>query len=278
MTTSTTPASGPSGPGVSLVGRERALHPSLVHDTLVVARRNLLRLTRQPQLLVFVVIQPVMFVLLFRYVFGGAIRTAPGLNYVDFLIPGIIVQSVGFGAASTGVGLAEDLNNGIIDRFRSLPMSRLAVLAGRTLSDVVRVLFTVLLMATIGFAVGWRPKGNVVELVAALGIIIVYGFALTWVYAYVGLRLRNAEATQSASFVILFPLNFASSVFVPVATMPGWLQSFARVNPITLTADSVRALTFGTAVGHSWWGALLWIAAIVLFFAGLSVRAYQRIG
>ena len=245
----------PQTQGVSLVGRERALHPSLVHDTLVVARRNLLRLTRQPQLLVFVVIQPVMFVLLFRYVFGAAIRTASGLNYVDFLIPGIMVQSVGFGAASTGIGLAEDLNNGIIDRFRSLPMSRLAVLAGRTSADVVRVLFTVLLMATIGFAVGWRPKGNVRAAGIALG---------TTRLRFVDLGIRSCRPATTErrgdtvmSFVILFPLNSRS---------PSSLRARAHYacgcsrSPGSIRSPYGRHCAgthVGTPVGHSWWGALV---------------------
>jgi ABC-2 type transport system permease protein/oleandomycin transport system permease protein len=256
-----------------------------VSDALAIARRNLLKYIRIPTLLIFSTVQPIMFVILFRYVFGGAIRLPPGLHYVDFLMPGIFIQVVVFGSTQTGVGLAEDLQGGMIERFRSLPMARSAVLAGRTLSDSVRNIFVVILMTLVGFAVGYRFHGGIWEFLAALLLAVLFGFAFSWIMAWIGLTAGNVEAAQAASFVWVFPFVFASTAFVPVATMPGWLQAWARVNPVSIVVDGIRSLTLNSHVAMVVQGgtrsthvleSLLWIAGILLVFIPLSVRRYRR--
>jgi ABC-2 type transport system permease protein/oleandomycin transport system permease protein len=217
-----------------------------VSDALAITWRNLLKYVRVPTLLVFSTIQPVMFVLLFRYVFAGSINLrTPGLNYVDFLMPGIFVQTVVFGSTQTGVGLAEDLAGGMIERFRSLPMARSAVLAGRTLSDTVRNVFVVLLMTGVGMLVGFRFHGAPLGAVGALVLAVMFGFAFSWISALIGLSAGNVEAAQAGSFVWIFPLTFASSAFVPVKSLPGWLQAWAKVNPVSITVDALRSLSLG---------------------------------
>ncbi len=245
-------------------------------DAVVIARRNLTRIARTPQLLVFATIQPVMFVLLFRYVFGGAIHV-PGISYVDFLIPGVIVQTVVFGATSTAVGLSQDMSNGIIDRFRSLPMSRSAVLAGRTIADLVRNVFVVLLMIVVGMAVGFRFHNGVGPAVAAVFVALLLGYALSWVFALIGLTVADPETAQLAGFLPIFPLVFASSVFVSIQSMPGWLQAFAKNQPISRAADTVRALTQGGPVAANLIWTLLWSTAILAVFAPLAVRRYRKV-
>jgi ABC transporter DrrB family efflux protein len=247
----------------------------IVSDALAMTWRNLLRYVRVPQLLVFSTVQPVMFVLLFTYVFGGAIQL-PGEDYVNFLIPGVLVQAVVFGSTQTGIGLADDLSRGMVDRFRSLPMARSAVLAGRTLSDAVRNAFVVVLMTGVGFLVGFRPSGAPLALLGALLLAVLFGFAFSWISATIGLLVRNVEAAQAGGFIWVFPIVFASSVFVPVETMPGWLQAFAEVNPITVTADALRALSLGTPAGRSVLLTLAWAAAILAVFVPLAVARYRR--
>ncbi|MEK7542621.1 MAG: ABC transporter permease [Patescibacteria group bacterium] len=247
----------------------------VLSDIWVLTRRNLLRYIRIPQLLVFSTIQPVMFLLLFTYVFGGAIQTPTG-SYIDFLIPGILVQTVMFGSIQTGLGLAEDLNKGLIDRFRSLPMARAAVLAGRTLSDTIRNCFVMLLMVVVGFFLGFRFHEGVGKAFFALALTILFGFAFSWVSATIGLIVRNPETAQVAGFVWVFPLVFASSAFVPVETMPSLLEAFAKINPLTLTINSVRAFMLGGEIASSLWQSLAWICAILLLFIPLSVRLYKR--
>jgi ABC transporter DrrB family efflux protein len=257
-----------------------------VSDALAITRRNLLRYVRLPTLLMFSTIQPVMFVLLFRYVFGGAISLpVRGISYVDFLMPGIFVQTVVFGSTQTGVGLAEDLAGGMIERFRSLPMARSAVLAGRTLSDTVRNLFVVLLMTGVGMLVGFRFHGGVAAAVAALLLAVAFGFAFSWISALIGLAAGNVEAAQAGSFVWIFPLTFASSAFVPVQSMPGWLQGWAKVNPVSVVTEALRALSLGGRTasrlqgGSTFthvWEAVAWIVGIVVVFAPLAVRRYRR--
>lgn len=244
-------------------------------DIAQMTKRNLLRYVRLPQLLVFSTIQPVMFVLLFAYVFGGAIRT-PGTNYINYLIPGIIVQSVIFGSVQTGIGLAEDLSKGIIDRFRSLPMSRSAVLAGRTLADTVRNIFVVILMTLVGIIIGFRFQTGFGEIILAFIITILFGLAFSWISATIGLLVKEVETVQVAGFIWIFPLVFASSVFVPVETMPNWLQAFAKVNPITVTVNAVRKLSLGGDVAVSFFQSLLWILAILAIFVPLAIRIYRR--
>ena len=244
-------------------------------DSMVIARRNLIGIARTPQLLVFATIQPIMFVLLFRYVFGGAIDV-PGVSYVDYLIPGIIVQTVVFGATSTAVGLSEDMSKGIIDRFRSLPMSRSAVLGGRTIADLVRNVFVVLLMIAVGTAVGFRFHNGFRPAVAAVFVALLLGYCLSWVFAFIGLTVADPESAQLAGFLPIFPLVFASSVFTSIQSMPGWLQAFAKVQPITRAADTVRALTQGGPVATNLTWTLLWSIAILAVFAPLAVRRYRH--
>jgi ABC-2 type transport system permease protein len=244
-------------------------------DAMVVAQRNLVRIARTPQLLVFATIQPVMFVLLFRYVFGGSIKV-PGISYVDYLIPGIIVQTVVFGATSTAVGLSQDMSKGIIDRFRSLPMARSAVLAGRTIADLVRNVFVVLLMVVVGTAVGFRFHNGFLPAVAAIFIALLLGYSLSWVFALIGLSVSDPESAQLAGFLPIFPLVFASSVFTSIKSMPGWLQAFAKVQPISRAANTVRALTQGGAVATDLLWTIGWSLAILAVFAPLAVRRYRK--
>jgi ABC-2 type transport system permease protein/oleandomycin transport system permease protein len=246
-------------------------------DALLIAQRNLIRYARIPALLVFSTIQPVMFVLLFRYVFGGAITT-PGFKYVDFLIPGIFVQTTVFGSTATGIGLAEDLSKGIIDRFRTLPIARSAVLAGRTLADTVRNLFVVLLMFAVGIAVGFRIHNGILFAIGGVLLTLLFGYAFSWISAAIGLAIADVEATQAATFVWLFPLTFASSAFAPASSMPGWLQAWVKVNPVTATVDSLRALfNKGLPLARPLLHSLAWIAGILIVFGALAVRKYRKI-
>jgi ABC transporter DrrB family efflux protein len=239
-----------------------------------ITRRNLLHILRTPQLMFFASVQPVMFVLLFRYVFGGAIHT-PGTSYANFLLPGIFVQTALFGGASTAVGLASDLNGGIVDRFRSLPMARSAVLAGRTFADLCRNVFVVILMVIVGVLVGFRFRGSVVGDAAGLCLVLLFGYAFSWLFALIGLTVKDPETAQVAGLLPLFPLIFASSAFVPVASMPGWLQAFAKVQPVSVTVNAVRALVSGEPAGHWLWQSLLWTAAILATFVFLAVGKYR---
>jgi ABC transporter DrrB family efflux protein len=250
-----------------------------IRDCLVVTGRNMRHFMRQPQLLLFSTVQPIMFVLLFSYVFGGAIGGSlpPGVNYKDFLLPGIFIQSTSFRATQTAVGLADDLQRGVVDRFRSMPMARSAVLAGRTLADLVRTLFVIVLMIVVGYAIGFRFHEGLASAVASVLVVALFGLALSWIFAYIGLVAKGPEAAQSAGFIAIFPLVFASSIFVPVHTMPSWLQSFAEVSPVTLTADASRALAIGGKVGTPLWQMAVWSLAILLVFVPLCVRKYRRL-
>ena len=267
------PASQPEG--LTTIEPIRLPRSAIFVDAVVIARRNLIGIARTPQLLVFATIQPILFVLLFRYVFGGAIDV-PGVSYVDYLIPGIIVQTVVFGATSTAVGLSEDMAKGIIDRFRSLPMSRAAVLGGRTIADLVRNAFVVLLMIAVGTAVGFRFHNGFLPAVAAVFVALLLGYCLSWVFAFIGLTVADPESAQLAGFLPIFPLVFASSVFTSIQSMPGWLQAFAKVQPITRAADTVRALTQGGPVAANLIWTLLWSVTILAVFAPLAVRRYRH--
>ena len=251
---------------------------SAVTDTAVVTGRNLRHFIRQPDLLVFSTIQPVLFVLLFVYVFGGAIgRSLPhGVTYVDFLLPGIFVQSVTFGASQTAVGLKEDLTRGVVDRFRSMPMARSAVLAGRTAADLVRNILVIGLMIAVGYLVGFRFLGGVAAAFGCIAVVAAFGLVLSWIFAFVALTVRGAETAQTAGFVVIFPLVFASSVFVPVSTFPHWLQAFAKINPVTVTADAARSFAlYGTPASLG--AAAAWIGGLLVVFIPLSVSRYRRI-
>jgi ABC transporter DrrB family efflux protein len=249
--------------------------PIVVSDTLAIAWRGLLTYRRVPQLLVFSTIQPVVFVLLFTYVFGGAINV-PGVDYVDYLMPGIWVQTVVFGAIATAIGLATDVQSGLLERFRSLPMARSAVLTGRTLADLFRNVFVVILMASVGFLVGFTVHTNAAKLLLALLLVLLFGYSMSWVFATVGLVIGNPESAQAASFPVMAPLVFASSAFVPVASMPGWLQPFAEHQPVSVTASAARALTLGTPATSYILQSLAWVAGIVLVFVPIAVRRYRR--
>jgi ABC-2 type transport system permease protein/oleandomycin transport system permease protein len=247
----------------------------LVSDTLVIAERNLVRLPRAPDLLLAFTVQPVMFVLLFVYVFGGAIST-PGYDYVDFLIRGIIVQNIAFGGFVTALGLNEDLHKGLIDRFRSLPMARAAVLGGRTLSDVVTNLLSVFVLLVTGLLIGFSFDADALEIVGGIALLLLFGYAFSWVFALLGLIVSSPEAANSLGFIAVFPLTFISSAFVPVESMPAGLQWFAEINPFTIVVDAMRALWVGAPAGNSVWGAVVWSLAILAIFAPLAVARYRR--
>ncbi|MDQ2760898.1 MAG: ABC transporter permease [Actinomycetota bacterium] len=248
----------------------------LVSDTLVIAERNLVRLPRAPELLLAFTIQPIMFVLLFRYVFGGAIRVPGHISYVDYLIPGIIVQNIAFGGFVTALGLNEDVHKGLIDRFRSLPMARPAVLAGRTFSDVVTNLISVAVLLITGVIIGFSFHTSVLHVIAGIGLLLLFGYAFSWFFALIGLLVSSPESANSVGFIAVFPLTFISSAFVPVQTMPSVLRAFANVNPFTIMVDAMRSLWIGTPAHNSVWGAVVWAFVILAVFAPLAVSRYRR--
>jgi ABC-2 type transport system permease protein len=247
-----------------------------ISDTLVLAGRSLLRIRRQPDLLVGFTVQPILFVLLFVFVFGGAIQT-PGFDYVDFLMPGIIVQSICFGGFVTALGLSDDLKKGLMDRFRSLPMTRSALLTGRTLGDVVTNAFQLVVMFAVGLLVGFNFSGSVGEVIAGIALCLLIGYAFSWVFAFIGLTASSPEAANAYGFTILFPLTFVSSAFVPVASMPSWLQPIAEHNPFTYMVNAARALFLGIPAGNDVWLALSWTIGIIVVFAPLSAWRYRRV-
>jgi ABC-2 type transport system permease protein/oleandomycin transport system permease protein len=244
-------------------------------DTAVLARRSLMRIPRAPDLLLSFTVQPIMFVLLFVYVFGGAIST-PGYDYVDFLIPGIIVQTMSFGGFVTALGLSEDLRKGLVDRFRSLPMSRGAVLAGRTLADIATNTISLAIMIAVGLIAGFSFGAPAYDVAAGIGLMLLFGYAFSWVFAFIGLTSSSPESSQAIGFLVIFPLTFVSSAFVPVDSMPAALQAFAEVNPFTTTVDAMRALFLGAPAGNDIWGAVLWAIGIAAVFATLSIARYKR--
>jgi ABC transporter DrrB family efflux protein len=246
-------------------------------DTLVLARRNLMRIPRQPDLLIAYTIQPVMFTLLFVYVFGGAINSDP-FDYVDFLMPGIIVQSIAFGGFVTALGLSEDVQKGLIDRFRSLPMSRAAVLTGRTASDVVLNCLSLVVLLTVGFAAGFGfIDASAGEIVLGIVLLLLLGYAFSWIFALVGLFASTPETANSIGFTLIFPLTFASSVFVPASTMPDGLQQFAEVNPFTTISDAMRSLWIGTPAHTDVWMSFIWCFVLIAIFAPLAVARYRTV-
>ncbi|MDP9224853.1 MAG: ABC transporter permease [Actinomycetota bacterium] len=250
---------------------------SLVRDSFEITRRNLIAYGRVPQLLVFSTIQPVIFVLMFRYVFGGAINPQGfPYPYVDYLLPGIFVQTVVFGAIATAIGLATDLKSGLMERFQALPMARSAVLTGRTMADLTRNVFVVILMMVVGFIVGWRIHTNVLGLVAGALLVLLFGYAMSWIFATVGLAVGDPESAQAAAFPVLAPLVFASSAFVPVQSMPGWLQVFANHQPVSAAASAVRALMVGGPTATYVLQSIAWDVGILLVIVPISVRLYRR--
>lgn len=247
-----------------------------VRDAAAMTWRNLLTIRRVPQLLVFATIQPLLFVLMFRYVFGNSIQIPGQGEYVNYLMPGIFGQVVAFGAIQTAVGLAEDRGKGLLERLRSLPMARSAVLAGRTVSDLVRSVFVVALMLGVGVAVGFRVQTDAGKLILALAVLLAFGFALSWFFALIGLSVPNAETAQAAAFPLMMPLVFASSAFVSTERMPGWLQVFAEHQPVTAAVDAVRALVLGGPWGEQVLTSLAWTAGMLAIFVPLAIRGYRR--
>jgi ABC transporter DrrB family efflux protein len=245
-------------------------------DTLVLSVRSLRRIQRAPDLLLAFTVQPIMFVLLFAYVFGGAIQT-PGFDYVDFLMPGIVVQSIAFGGFVTALGLSEDLRKGLIDRFRSLPMSRGAVIAGRTVADVATNAIQLVVLMTVGVIIGFSFGTGVLQALAGFGLMLLFGYAFSWVFAWIGLSSSSPEAAQSIGFIAIFPLTFVSSAFVPPDTMPDWLEAFADANPFTTVVDAMRHLWLGTPAGSDVYMAVIWSLGIALVFATLAVRRFRRV-
>ena len=256
-------------------GRSGGRMRRLVTDTLVIAERNLVRLPRAPELLLAFTVQPIMFVLLFRYVFGGAIKT-PGYSYVDFLIPGIIVQNIAFGGFVTALGLNEDLHKGLIDRFRSLPMARPAVLAGRTLADVVTNALSATILVLTGLLIGFSSTRAHPRRSRASGLLLLFGYAFSWVFAFLGMLVSTPEAANSVGFIAVFPLTFISSAFVPGELHAGALREFAEVNPFTVIVDAMRSLWLGAPAGNNVWGAFAWSLAIIAVFAPLAVARYRH--
>ncbi|MEX2587114.1 MAG: ATP-binding cassette domain-containing protein [Actinomycetota bacterium] len=250
-----------------------------VSDAGVVTVRNIRHFLRQPGLLLFSTVQPIMFVLLFAFVFSGAIGQAlpEGIDYIDFLLPGIFIQSVSFRATQTAIGLAEDLERGVIDRFRSMPMARSAVLAGRTIADLVRNLVILAIMIVVGYAIGFRFQRGVLSAMAAIAVVLAFAFALSWIFASLALWVKGVEAVQSAGFLAIFPFVFASSIFVPLETMPGWLERIAAASPVSLSADTARALSIGGDLG-SFPAAMTWVAGLLAVFIPLCVWRYRKIG
>ena len=248
-----------------------------VSDTLAITQRNLLVWMRVPAYIVFTVIQPVIFVLMFRYVFGGAIAV-PGIHggYVSFLMPGIIGQTAAFATFGTAIALAQELKKGVIDRLRSMPMARSAVLAGRLVADTARMTITILIVLAVGYAVGFRFQNGAGPAILMIVLAIVFGVAICVIAAFTGLAIGDEESVQAFGLIWLFPLTFLSSAFVPISTMPGWLQAFANNQPVTFVINTMRALAIGGPIEANLLKSLAWLAGIFIVFAPLAVRAYKR--
>src|SRR6266496_5586372 len=247
-----------------------------VSDTLTITRRNLLVWMRVPAYIAFTVIQPVIFVLMFRYVFGGAIPVNVPGGYVNFLMPGIIGQTAAFASFGTAIALAQELQKGVIDRLRSMPMARSAVLAGRLVADTGRMLITILIIVGVGYAVGFRFENGAVLAVAMVVLATVFGLAFCCIAAFTGLAIGDEESVQAFGLIWLFPLTFVSSAFVPIQTMPGWLQAFASNQPVTYVVDTMRAMALGGPIEANLLKSIAWLAGIFIVFAPLAVRAYRR--
>jgi ABC-2 type transport system permease protein len=258
-----------------------------VGDAAAIAKRNVIKIRRVPEVLVFVLLSPIMFVLLFAYVFGGSIDI-PGSNYREFLIAGIFAQTVLFGSTFTGAGIAEDMQKGIINRFRSLPMSRSAVLAGRTASDVIYNVLSMVIMALTGLLVGWRIRSSFLDALAGFALLLLFAYAVSWIMAFIGLIVPSPEVVNNASFMVIFPLTFVANTFVPAENLPGPLQAFAEWNPVSSVTQASRELFGnippGTPEPTAWplqnpvLYTLMWVVVIIAVFAPLSVARYQQVG
>jgi len=247
----------------------------LFRDTATEATRHLIATWRNPDLLVFAAIQPIMFVVLFVYVFGGSIAVPGFASYEQFVVPGIFAQTVVFGSAFTSIGIAEDMSKGFIDRLRTMPMYPSAVLIGRTVSDLMRNLFTFVIMLAVGLLVGFRLEGGLGAGLVATLLLLGFAYAFSWIQAYIGLSVRSVEAANSAGFIWMFPLTFVSSAFVPTESMPGWLQPIAVNNPFTIVTNATRALYNGSPPGNDLWVAIAWAIGIIVVFATMSFRKYS---
>jgi ABC transporter DrrB family efflux protein len=259
----------PGGPGLLTQARWG------VSDTLVITRRNLLVWMRVPAYIVFTVIQPVIFTLMFRYVFGGAIPIQ-GTTYVEFLLPGIVAQTAAFATFGTAIALAQELQKGVIDRLRSMPMARSAVLTGRLVADTTRMTVTILIVIGVGYAVDFRFQNGAFLAVSMIVLAIVFGVAICCIAAFTGLAIGDEESVQAFGLIWLFPLTFLSSAFVPTTTMPGWLQAFANNQPFTYVVNTMRAMALGGPIEANLWKSIAWIAGIFIVFVPLAVRAYKR--
>jgi ABC transporter DrrB family efflux protein len=247
-----------------------------VRDTLTITRRNLLVWMRVPAYIVFTVIQPVLFVLMFRYVFGGAIHVGGKVSYVNFLMPGIIAQTAAFATFGTAIALAQELKKGVIDRLKSMPMARSAVLSGRLVADTGRMTVTILIVVGVGYAVGFRFLNGFLPAILMIVLAIVFGLAICVISAFTGLAIGDEESVQAFGLIWLFPVTFLSSAFVPVQSMPGWLQAFANNQPVTFVVDTMRALALGRPIEANLLKSLAWLAGIFIVFSPLAVRAYKR--
>ncbi len=249
----------------------------LFGDTWLLFKRSVTHTFRSPEILIGVTVSPIMFVLLFRYVFGGAIDVA-GTSYVNFLMAGIFVQTIAFGGLTTAISLAYDLEKGIVERFFTLPMSRPAIIIGRTIADALRAIFTLFVMVIVGLLVGYRPTGGAVDWASAIGILVVFSFAISWIGALMAIFIPNVEALQQISFIIILPLTFASSAFVEPSTMPAGLQAFAENQPVTQVIDATRALTTDVPAGQSILAAVIWCLAILAVAVPTTGWAFKRAG
>lgn len=273
--TATTPSA-----TASLVGRSGATVDApggvvwALRDSWNEATRHLRAVPRSPELLLFATLQPIMFVLLFNYVFGGSVDVGGG-SYTQFLIPGVFAQTVVFGSAFTGIGLAEDLQKGFVDRLRSLPISQAAVLLGRTMSDMVRNILTFVVMLGVSFAIGFRFDGGVVKGLLATLLLLAFSYSFSWIQALIGLSVGSVEAANSAGFIWMFPMTFVSSAFVPTENMTPWLRRIAEWNPFTIVTNAARALYGGTPVGDTVWQSILFAVAITVVFATLAIRKFK---
>jgi ABC transporter DrrB family efflux protein len=248
----------------------------VARDTLVMAERNLVRLPRAPDMLMAFTVQPIMFVLLFAYVFGGAIGTPGYGSYIDFLIPGMVAQQIAFGGFATALGLSEDMTKGLIDRFRSLPTARASVLMGRTLADVATNTLSICVLVTTGLIIGFSFHASALEVVAGFALLLLWGYAFSWVFALIGMSVSSPEAANGAGFTLVFPITFISSAFVPVESMPNGLEQFASANPVSQVVDAMRALWLGAPADNHIWLAVVWCLVIVAVFAPLAVSKYRR--
>jgi len=248
----------------------------MISDTLTLAERALVRLPRNPDMLLAFTVQPIMFVLLFAFVFGGAIETPGYGDYIDFLIPGMIVQQIAFGGFATALGLAEDMTKGLIDRFRSLPTHRASVLAGRTLADIATNLLSIAVLLVTGLIIGFRFDASVPEILAGIGLLLLFGYAFSWVFALIGMSVSSPEAANGVGFTLIFPITFISAAFVPVESMPAGLEQVAEVNPVSVVVNAMRALWLGAPAGNNIWLAVVWCLVLIAVFAPLAVSRYRR--